>query len=131
MLLEPAKESLDALIIVGNISKSLHFYQEILGLTKTEELQTPFGTSHRLSFGTSLIKILDPVKVPPAGPTGLDQQLGIRFLSFRIRNIRDVCVALRQARVEFAMPEAEVMPGMRVAMIKDPDGNIIELVEYS
>lgn len=131
MLLDPASESLDALLVVSDIKKSLHFYQDVLGLTKIGELQTPFGTSHRLGFGASLIKVLDPVNVPPAGPMGLDKQLGIRFLSFRIRNLKEACAVLQKNSVEFAMAEAEVMPGMRVAMVKDPDGNIIELVEHS
>src|SRR4051812_6989174 len=68
MLLNRAKDSVDILIVVRDIEKSLGFYQRTLGLEKTEELQTPFGVSHRLRYGTSLVKLLDPKEVPPAGP---------------------------------------------------------------
>ena len=76
MLLNRAKESVDVLIVVRDIEKSLGFYQGILGLEKMEELQTPFGVSHRLRYGTSLVKLLDPKDIPPAGPIGLEKQLG-------------------------------------------------------
>src|SRR5215510_16489809 len=95
MLLKPAKDSVDLLIFVGDIRKSLDFYQGTLGLEKTQELQTPFGTSHRLRYGTSLVKLMDPKQVPPAGPIGLEKQLGIRCLSFVIRDLSGVCAVLK------------------------------------
>jgi catechol 2,3-dioxygenase-like lactoylglutathione lyase family enzyme len=129
MLLKPAKDSVDLLIFVGDIRKSLDFYQETLGLEKTEEVETPFGTVHRLRFGTSLVRLMDPKQVPPAGPIGLEKQLGIRYLSFPIRNLSGVCTVLKEKGVEFTMPETQVLPDTRIAMVKDPDGNIIEFNE--
>lgn len=129
MRLEPAKESLDVLIVARDIQRSLAFYQGRLGLEKVEEILTPFGKVHRLRFGTSLIKLMDPTHVPASGPVGLDQQLGIRCVCFRIRNLESAWRSLRADGVEFTMDAAEVMPGMHVAMLKDPDGNIVELIE--
>jgi catechol 2,3-dioxygenase-like lactoylglutathione lyase family enzyme len=129
MLLNRAKESVDVLIVVRDIEKSLGFYQGTLGLDKTEELQTPFGVSHRLRYGTSLVKLLDPKEVPPAGPIGFEKQLGFRFMSFGIRNLSEVCAALEKKAVAFVMPATQVTPGMRLAMVKDPDGNIVEFVQ--
>jgi catechol 2,3-dioxygenase-like lactoylglutathione lyase family enzyme len=129
MLLKPAKDSVDVLILVSDIGKSLDFYQEILGLEKTEELQTPFGTVHRLRYGTSVVKLMDPTQVPPAGPIGLEKQLGTRCLSFVIDNLSHVCAVLEARRVEFTMPATHLLPDLRSAMVKDPDGNIIEFVE--
>src|ERR1044071_8762258 len=106
MLLKPAKDSVDIGIFVNDIKKSLAFYQGILGLEKIEELQTGFGTLNRLRFGTTDIKLMDPKKVPPAGAIGLEKQLGIRYITFIIRDLSGLC-----------------------AMVKDPDGNIIEFVE--
>jgi catechol 2,3-dioxygenase-like lactoylglutathione lyase family enzyme len=129
MLLEPAKDSVDVCIVVSDIGKSLEFYQATLGLEKTQEIPTPYGMVHRLRFGTSLLKLMDPKQVPPAGPVGLEKQLGIRFLSFTIRDLGGVCAVLAGKGVEFTMPVTQVLPGTRIAMIKDPDGNIIELLE--
>lgn len=129
MLLEAAKESVDVLLFVSDIRKSLDFYQGTLGLEKTEEVETPFGNVHRLRYGTSLVKLMDPKQVPPAGPVGLEKQLGIRYLSFAIRNLGGVCKVLREKGVEFTMPETQVLPDTRIAMVKDPDGNIVEFFE--
>jgi len=130
MLLKPAKDSVDLLIFVSDIGKSLDFYRGTLGLEKTQEVQTPFGTSHRLRYGTSLVKLMDPKQVPPAGPIGLEKQLGIRCLSFVIRDLSGVCTVLKEKGVKFTVPETQVLPDMRIAMVKDPDGNIIEFVEH-
>lgn len=129
MLLKPAKDSVEFLIFVSDIRKSLDFYQGTLGLEKTQEVQTPFGTVHRLRYGTSVVKLMDPKQVPPAGPIGLEKQLGIRCLSFVIRDLSGVCTVLKEKGVEFTMPETQVLPDRRIAMVKDPDGNIIEFVE--
>ncbi len=129
MLLKPAKDSVDVGIFVSDIKKSLDFYQGILGLEKTEEVQTGFGTLHRLRYGTSDVKLMDPKKVPPAGLIGLEKQLGIRYLTFVIRDLSDLCAVLKQKGVEFTIPETQIRPGTRIAMVKDPDGNIIEFVE--
>src|SRR5437868_14698690 len=114
MLLTPTKDSVDVCIVVRDIRTSLGFYQGILGLEKTQEVPTPYGTFHRLRFGTSLLKVMDPKQVPPAGPVGLEKQLGIRFLSFTIRDHSDVCSVLEEKGVEFTMPATQVLPGTLV-----------------
>lgn len=129
MPLEPAKDSVDVLIFVSDITKALAFYQGALGLEKTRELQTPFGVAHWLRFGTSSVKLMDPKVVPPAGPIGLEKQLGVRYLSFTIRGLTRLCAQLREQRVEFTVPETQVTPDLHIAMVKDPDGNIVQFVE--
>jgi len=129
MLLTPAKDSVDVLLFVSDINKSLGFYEGTLGLERAQEVETPFGTVHWLRYGTSAVKLMDPKQVPPAGPVGLEKQLGIRSLSFEIRNLSGVCSVLQDKGVGFVMPETQVLPGRYIAMVKDPDGNIIEFVE--
>lgn len=130
MLLKPAKDSVDLCIVVSDIGKSLDFYHGTLGLEKTQVVQTPFGEVHRLRFGTSLIKIMGPKQVPPAGPIGLEKQLGIRFLSFTIHDLNAVCAVLQDKGVKFTVPETRVLADTCIAHVKDPDGNIVELVEH-
>jgi catechol 2,3-dioxygenase-like lactoylglutathione lyase family enzyme len=129
MLLKPAKDSVDVLILVRDIKKSLDFYQGTLGLEKSQEVQTPYGDVHRLRYGTSLVKLMDPKQIPPVSPIGLEKQLGVRCVSFVIRNLSGVCTVLKEKGVEFTIPETQVLPDTRIAMVKDPDGNIIEFVE--
>ncbi len=128
-MMEPAKDSLDLGIIVSDIKASLNFYQNVLGLQFIGETPVWFGTMHRLRFGSSDFKLIDPNKRPPKGPVGLESQLGFRYVTFVIKNLSKLCEELRDKGIEFAVPEKEMRPGVRIAMVKDPDGNIVEFVE--
>lgn len=130
-MIKPAKDSLDLGVIVSDIKASLNFYQNILGLQFVETVPLAFGTMHRLRFGTSDFKLIDPKKVPPAGADGLANQLGFRYVTFVVQNLSEICAELKKLGVEFAVPERESRPGVRIAMVKDPDGNIVEFVARS
>ena len=91
---------------------------------------------HRLRFGSSDFKLIQPNKVPPKGPIGLEGELGFRYVTFVVKNLSKVCSELNSKGIEFVVPEAiidairkEIGPGVRIAMVKDPDGNIVEFVE--
>ena len=130
-MMKAAKDSLDLGILVSDIKASLNFYQNILGLEFVGITPVWFGTMHRLRFGTSDFKLIDPKTVPPKGVIGLEKQLGFRYVTFVIKNLADLCTELKGRGIEFALPETEVLPGVRVAMVRDPDGNIVEFVERS
>jgi hypothetical protein len=49
-------------------------------------------------------------------------------MSFVIRDLSGVCTRFQGKGVEFTMPETQVLPGRRIAMVEDSDGNIIEFV---
>ena len=130
-MMMPAKHSLDLGIVVSDIKASLNFYQNILGLEFVGITPVWFGTMHRLRFGTSDFKLIQPNTIPPRGGIGLENQVGYRYVTFVIKNISQVCSDLKDKGIEFALPETEIRPGMRIAMVKDPDGNIVEFVERS
>jgi len=129
MGMKPAKACVDIGIVVADIKKSLAFYQDLLGLKKIGELPLPFGHMHRLGFGDSFVKLVDPKVVPAMGPTGLMGQLGFRYLTFQVSNIDEVCAACDAAGVPFEIPKQELMPGVTIAMVRDPDGNTVEFVQ--
>jgi catechol 2,3-dioxygenase-like lactoylglutathione lyase family enzyme len=129
--MKPAKNSLDIGVIVSDIKASLNFYQNILGLEFVGTTPLWFGTMHRLRFGTSDFKLVEPKVVPPRGAIGLENQLGFRYVTFVIENLSELCNDLQKSGIEFTLPEKEVRPGVRIAMVKDPDGNIVEFVERS
>ncbi len=130
-MMKPAKNSLDMGVIVSDIKASLNFYQNILGLEFVGTVPLWFGTMHRLRFGTSDFKLIDPKVLPPRGAVGLENQLGFRYVTFVIKNLSELCADLRKIGIEFTLPEKELLPGVRIAMVKDPDGNIVEFVERS
>ncbi|MDA8407808.1 MAG: VOC family protein [Deltaproteobacteria bacterium] len=130
-MMKPAKNSLDLGVIVSDIKASLDFYRDVLGLEFIESVPLWFGTMYRLRFGTSDVKLIEPKVVSPKGPIGLENQLGFRYMTFLVSNLSELCADLTNRGVEFAFPEKEIRPGTRIAMVKDPDGNIVEFVEKS
>ena len=130
-MMQPAKDSLDLGLLVNNIEASLHFYRDLLGLKFIEKVPVWFGTMHRLRFGNSDFKLVDPSVQPPKGPVGLEGQLGFRYVTFVIKNLSELCRELQSKGIEFEVPEKEIRPGSRIAMVRDPDGNIVEFVERS
>jgi catechol 2,3-dioxygenase-like lactoylglutathione lyase family enzyme len=128
-MMAPAKDGLDVGILASDIKASLRFYKDLLGLKFVEERPVSNGTMHRLRFGDSDFKLIDPSKCPPQGPVGVNGQLGYRAVAFCITNLTQVCDELRKKGVEFAVEPKEARPGVRIAMVKDPDGNIVEFVE--
>jgi catechol 2,3-dioxygenase-like lactoylglutathione lyase family enzyme len=130
-MMKRAKDSLDLGIIASDIKASLNFYQNILGLEFVGSSPVYFGTIHRLRFGTSDFKLIEPKTVPPKGAIGLEKQLGFRYVTFVVSNLSELCGELKSKGIEFALPETQVRPGTRIAMVKDPDGNIVEFVERS
>jgi len=130
-MMEADKESLDLGIVVSDIKASLNFYQNILGLKFIEERPVTSGIMHRLRFGSSDFKLITGHTVPPRGPIGLDCQLGFRYVTFVIKNLSRLCIELQSKGIEFFRAENEIRPGVRIAMVKDPDGNIVEFVERS
>ncbi len=128
-MMKPAKRSLDIGLIASDIKASLHFYQDLLGLEFVGTMPLWFGTMHRLRFGESDFKLIEPKKVPPSGAIGLEKQLGFRYVTFVIENLSELCADLKTKNIEFTVAEREIRPGVRIAMVKDPDGNIVEFVE--
>lgn len=128
-MMKPAKNSLDLGVIARDIKASLNFYQNLLGLEFVGTTPLWFGTMHRLRFGESDFKLIEPKEVPPVGAVGLENLLGFRYVTFVIENLSELCHELKENGIEFTVPEREFRPGVRIAMVKDPDGNIVEFVE--
>ena len=104
-MMKPAKNSLDMGVIISDITASLNFYQNILGLELVGTVPLWFGTMYRLRFGTSDFKLVDPKELPPRGAIGLENQLGFRYVTFVIENLSELCADLQKIGIEFTVPE--------------------------
>jgi glyoxylase I family protein len=126
----PTKRGLDIGLVVGDIAASLRFYVDDLGLELVEELTIPWGTMHRIRFGDSWLKLVDPTGAPAAaGPQGLDAAVGIRYLTFEIDDLYEVWdrVVTAGAPVFHAVGPFG-SKGVEMGMVHDPDGNVVELL---
>ena len=132
-------------IVVTNLNRSLHFYKDLLGLRITKELNESGdfidkilgmrGTHVRTvklksDEGKSLVELLH-FKTYPRGKRKISaNSIGYTHVSFSVRDIRRQYRKLIKSGVEFNSPPQDSPDGYaKVAFCKDPDGNLIELVQ--
>ena len=134
MGIKTTKDSVDLGIVTTNGPAMLAFYRDVLGLTHQGDMPIPgTGLMHRLVCGTSAIKLVVPEKAPanrPA-PGGLAGGTGYRYWTISVSNLDDVVAAAQRAGHKVPMPRRKVRAGVEIAMLEDPDGNWVELLEQS
>lgn len=125
-----SKDGLDVGVVVADIDRSLRFYVDVLGLELVEELTIPWGTMHRLRFGSSWIKLVDPSKDPATGTApGLDAAIGFRYVTFEIDDLDEVWArAVGAGTPIFHDLGPFGTKGVVMGMLHDPDGNVVELL---
>jgi glyoxylase I family protein len=130
------KDSVDLGIICQAGPAMFAYYRDVLGLEHVADtpMPKPFaGTMHRMMCGTSLVKLVVPDDVPanhPA-PGGLAGGTGYRYWTITVGNLDEVVAAARDGGHEVAVPRRNVREGVDIAMLVDPDGNWIELLELT
>ena len=124
------KGAIDLGICVSDIDASLAFYRDLLGLPFQRTMPAPGGsTIHFLQCGDTNIKLWEVAKPPaPAFQGGFHEMAGFRYLTITVGNIEEVVADAEKAGVRFIVPLTELMPGIRIAILADPDGNPIELL---
>jgi glyoxylase I family protein len=130
MSLELQKDSIDLGIVVKDPAACVAFYRDVLGLTDLGESPMPGGSMHRLGCGTSVIKLVSPQRPPAAEahPGGLRGATGYRYWTVSVVDLDGVVAACESAGRPVVIPPTELRPGVRIAMVEDPDGNWVELL---
>jgi len=134
MSLEITKSSIDLGIVTRNPDPMLAFYRDVLGLEFTETTPMPGGgTMHRLLCGETLIKIVTPGKLSDleAAPGGLAGASGFRYFTISVSNLEAAVGACEAAGASAPIKPMEIRPGVQIAMVEDPDGNWVELLQIA
>jgi lactoylglutathione lyase len=120
-------------LFVTDVDRSVAFYRDVLGFDfpkppkhdgcEGRSGQLKIGLYHRSWLPQLLGKgALDPPEAGQAYPF---------LLSMTVPDLDAAYAKLLQCQVEIVQPP-QVMPwGQRLFFCKDPDGNLLELVEYS
>ena len=134
MAINLTKDSVDLGIVCRNGTAMFEFYRDVLGLEHVADtpMPSPFkGTMHRLMCGTTLVKLVVPENVPDAAaaPGGLAGATGYRYFTISVADIDEIVAAADSAGAAIPVKRRTVREGVDIAMIEDPDGNWVELLQ--
>jgi len=115
-------------IKTANIEKSIHFYCNILGFRRLEDVEVLGKTYHFVGNDTVNIEI-EPCK-PEDTQADMRQHSGLYHLCFTVGDIEKTAADLKEKGVEFMLPVSQFRPDRKIAFIRDPDGVIIQLIQY-
>ncbi len=126
------KPGIDLGIVTKNPEEMLRFYVQALGLEEEGAIEMPGGgTMHRLKAGSSIIKIIELDPAPPgeAVPGGIRAATGYRYWTITVDNLAECVHQCADAGFKVVVAEKTVRPGITIAIIADPDGNWVELLQ--
>ncbi|MDK1024906.1 MAG: VOC family protein [Gammaproteobacteria bacterium] len=132
MKLEITKDSIDLGLVTTDVEPMLKFYRDTLGFELEGELELPGGVKMtRLICGTSIVKLVVMAKEPAGRPApgGLAGGTGYRYWTISCSNLEDMVSTCRDAGYQIPVPPTEIRPGVSIAMLEDPDGNWVELLQ--
>ena len=130
-MIRPTKDSVDLGIVTRDLAPMVAFYRDTLGFTDMGEAESIVGTMHRLVCGTSHIKLVRP-STPPAGTAaagGVGAATGYRYWTISVPDLTQVLHACEAAGRPVVLPPTVARPGVIVAMVEDPDGNLVEFLQ--
>jgi predicted enzyme related to lactoylglutathione lyase len=89
------------------------------------------GTMNRFKVGDSVIKVieLDPAAPADAVPGGIRAASGYRYWTITVANLQACVQQATAAGAKIVVPVKVVRPGITIAIIADPDGNWVELLQ--
>lgn len=125
------KPAIDIGIITNNLQPMLNFYSAQLGLEEEAVIDMPGGgVMHRFKAGESIVKIieLDPQPAAEAPPGGIRGATGYRYWTLHVTNLDALVEELQAANVEVVVPVKTIREGVTIAIVADPDGNWVELL---
>ncbi len=132
MAIALSKQSIDLGIVTTNGPAMLAFYRDLLGLELKGEMKMPGGQGvmYRLLCGDSLIKLVVMPELPAqAAPGGIQGAAGYRYWTITVSNLEAMAQACTEAGHKLVWPVREIRPGVRIAMVEDPDGNWVEFLQ--
>lgn len=125
-----AAASIDIGIVTKDLEKSTAFYRDVVGLEDAGEMPMGGFRLRRLKCGDSTVKLLQfdapPSATPPGG--GLGAATGLRYWTVSVSNLDEVLMACEAAGRPVVEGPTQMRPGVTIALVADPDGNLVEFV---
>lgn len=126
------KPAIDVGIVTDNEQVMIAFYTEFLGLPLVDETQLgAVGRIFKIQCGESLIKLFRPAAGIPRknASRGYLNDSGLRYLTIHVADLNAIIAACKKNDVTVVTDIVEPRPGVKAALIADPDSNTLELME--
>ena len=139
-MVELQRPVLDIALVVRDFEKALEFYRDKLGFIPTRQINVDDGTARRTGLGAAgfdiqymrigdvNLKLVHMKNSPPTGPTGSNTVYGYRYVTMWVEDMDRTYEEWRANGVEFLSEPIRRTPDMRVVVLKDPEGNLIEIL---
>jgi catechol 2,3-dioxygenase-like lactoylglutathione lyase family enzyme len=131
MTIKLAKDSIDMALVTNRLEEMTIFYRDVLGFEDCGQIatrSTPGGQVGQLKCGDSLIKLVlysTPSVVQRAKGLGV---MGYRYLTIHVTNLEEVVEACKSAGRPIVTPIKHISSQIRIAIVEDPDGNLVEFL---
>ena len=129
----PTRIAVDVGIVVATMERALGFYRDLLNLPVVADVATSLigkGRMVQLKHGESLIKLVELDQGPSAPQaTGIAMALGYRYITLLVPDLDAVMTRMTQTAITIVLPVTQLSSGSTIAMVADPDGNIVEFVQ--
>ncbi|MDA1369708.1 MAG: VOC family protein [Proteobacteria bacterium] len=128
------KNAIDIGIITNNLEAMLGFYSETLGLELEAVIDMPGGgVMNRFKVGDSIVKVIEteprPEVTAPSG--GIRGATGYRYWTIHVNNLEECVQKITADGYKVVVPIREIRKSITIAIVEDPDGNWVELLQNS
>ena len=128
------KNAIDIGIITNNLEAMLSFYSETLGLELEAVIDMPGGgVMNRFKVGNSIVKVIETEPRPEATapPGGIRGATGYRYWTIHVANLEECVEKISADGYKVVVPSRVIREGIMIAIVEDPDGNWVELLQNS
>jgi predicted enzyme related to lactoylglutathione lyase len=119
-------------VVVRDADAMAAFYGDVLGLEEVPGFDFTGGSMRRFAHGDAIVKLVSTAQAPelsnpPNGPAG--NAAGVRYISIAVDDLDATLERCAAAGGAVPVPKMEFRAGVHIAMVEDPEGNWVELVQ--
>jgi len=118
-------------VVTTDLERAVRFYVDRLGFRETTRLETTHsGTIVFVSIDGCEVELFGNGKPPdPNATASAGSVVGYKHISLLVDSVDQEYARLKGLGVEFMMGPTDAESGLRLAFLRDPDGNPIELLQ--
>lgn len=130
MTAQLVKQTIDIGIVTTNPEALTDFYGRVIGLPALADVPMDGFLVKRFQVGDCVLKIVTFDEEPGGRVVtgGLGDSTGLRYWTVSVSNLDQILAAVEAAGQKVIDGPTEVRPGVSIALVTDPDGNIVEFV---